>query len=233
MNLTKYLSSCGVDSRRKCAELIKGGNVAVNGSVVIQPATVVNESDQVAVNGKNVAIPSKVYIMLNKPPGYTCTNADPFATHKAIDLIQLQGKESGIRLFSAGRLDKESEGLLIFTNDGDYVEQLTHPSKEISKEYIVTVNHEITQQKLSELHKGIKDDGEFLKPVSIKLIKPKTYSFILNEGKKREIRRMVRYAETRTVKLRRIAIGQLQMDIAPGKWRHLNSADIKKSLLNP
>ncbi|QSH40274.1 pseudouridine synthase [Lentisphaerota bacterium ZTH] len=230
MNLTKYLSSCGINSRRKCAELIKSGNVSINGVRVTQPGTQVEASDRVEVGGKKVLLPQKIYILLNKPPGYTCTNSDPFAKKKAIDLIQLQGEQAGIRLFSAGRLDKESEGLLIFTNDGSYAEQLTHPRQEVCKEYIVQVSRDFSQSTLKSLQKGITDDGEFLKPVSIEYLKPKMYRFILNEGKKREIRRMVKSAGARTLKLQRVAVGKLKLDVAPGKWRLMSAADIKKSL---
>ena len=164
--------------------------------------------------------------MLNKPQDYACTNSDPHADKKAIDLINCP-----YRLFSAGRLDKDSEGLLIFTNDGNYADKLIHPRNCILKKYEVFTSDRIPESKLKELSVGIVDDGETLKAYDIKQISNKEYIFTLNEGKKREIRRMVRYSGTRVVRLTRISIGSLKLgNLKLGEWKYMTQYDIAKSL---
>lgn len=224
--LNRFISAAGAASRRKSAELIKNGVVTVNGKIVTSPGERVNATDLVEVNGKTMVIGKRYYIMLNKPPGYTCTAADPYAEHKAIDLIELPG----VRLFSAGRLDKASEGLIIFSNDGDYIDHLTHPRYGILKTYELTTDQPISSDFLSELCKGIADDGEQLKAVEFTEIAPCQYRVVLNEGKKREIRRMAIAAGCRAEKLVRVAIGELLLgDLNSGTWRQLSNQDRQQS----
>lgn len=226
VKLVKHISSCGIASRRNSFDIIKQGKVLVNGNIVDEPSYAVQETDTVCVNGKKVSLQSFVYIMLNKPQSYVCTNSDPHADKKAIDLINCP-----YRLFSAGRLDKDSEGLLIFTNDGIYADRLIHPRNCILKRYEVITSDRIPESKLKDLKRGIIDDSETLKAHDIKQISNKEYIFTLNEGKKREIRRMVRYSGTRVVSLTRISIGSLQLcTLKSGEWKYMTQEDIENSL---
>lgn len=229
MRLARRMSLAGVASRRKSEELICMGEVKVNGTTVTTPATTVSPDDEVTVSGKRLSITSKVHIMLNKPPGFLCSASDPHAERTVFDLVKLHG----IRLFSAGRLDLNSEGLLIITNDGDYVQKLTHPRHGILKRYLVRTNKPISKENLDMLRAGIRDFGEFLKPVSISRLKPKEYEFTLNEGKKREIRRLVAATGAKVTLLKRISVGDLQLGPLPtGHWRYISKKEIDESLVS-
>ena len=233
-SLSKYLSICGIASRRKSCELIKSGKVKVNSQTVTEPGYKISNEDQIAFDGKVLSVSQKIFVMLNKPRGYVCTSEDPHAPRKALDLIKLPPSESSIRLFSAGRLDKESEGLLIFTNDGEYAEKIMHPRYEILKRYIVTTNTEIPDSMLNKIRQGINDENEFLKPHKIIRDGNCRYTFILNEGKKREIRRIVKFAGAKVKSLKRITLGSLKLGALPsGKWRYLSPEDIQAGLINP
>ena len=226
-NLARFLSLSGIASRRKCADIVKAGRVRVNGRAVTEPGYRINPGDEVICDGCPVRIGQRLYILLNKPAGYVCTNSDPHAAKRAFDLVEIQG----VRLFSAGRLDKDSEGLLIITNDGDYAMQLTHPRHEIFKTYLIKTNSPISASELARLRHGIIDDDESLKPEKIDEIGNSQYRFVLNEGKKREIRRMVAAVGRETVSLQRISVGALSMgNLEIGKWRFLTDAEVKLSL---
>lgn len=226
VKLVKYISSCGIASRRNSFDLIKFGKVSVNGAVINEPSYLVNPTDKITVNADKVSPQNFIYVMLNKPQGYACTNSDPYADKKAIDLINCP-----YRLFSAGRLDKDSEGLLIFTNDGNYADKLIHPRNCILKRYEVFTSDRIPESKLKELLVGIIDECETLKAYDIKQISNKEYIFTLNEGKKREIRRMIRYSGTRVVSLVRISIGSLKLgNLKTGEWKYMTHQDIENSL---
>ena len=228
-NLSRFLSLSGIASRRKCADIVKAGLVRINGQTVTEPGCRVNPDDEVIYDGRPVRIEQRIYIMLNKPRGYVCTNDDPHAKKRAFDLIKIDGA----RLFSAGRLDKDSEGLLIITNDGDYAMLLTHPRHEIFKTYLVTTDAPIPAAELNRLRGGIVDDGERLLPQKIEEAGSCLYRFILNEGKKREIRRMIAAVGRKTVTLQRISVGALTLGgLESGKWRFLSEAEVKLSLLS-
>jgi pseudouridine synthase len=230
MNLTKYLSTGGVASRRKCADMIKAGHVTVNGETISQPGTRIGPDDRVEVDGHFVVHEKRVYVMLNKPPGYWCTADDPHADKLAVELIDLPG----IRLFSAGRLDRDSEGLIIFTNDGEYANKLSHPSYGILKQYQVETFSEIIPEKLAEIRVGIVDNGEKLSPYRIDHLGAGRYLFTLNEGKKREIRRLVTAAGQRVKLLRRTVVGSLELaDLESGQWRKMTESEIAATLKNP
>ena len=164
--LAKYIARCGAAARRKAAELVKAGSVKVNGRVVTDPAfSVASGKDQVELSGQMLAPPAdKVYIMLNKPRGYTTSHADKHADHLAVELIDYP--EAG-RLVSAGRLDKESEGLLIFSNDGDFIQHLSHPRYDVRKRYRVTADIELTQTMQQRMVRGIRHDNEMLHALKV------------------------------------------------------------------
>jgi 23S rRNA pseudouridine2605 synthase len=227
ISLSKYLSICGVASRRKSTELIKSGAVKINGISVCEPGLKIQASDKVVHKEKLVSFEKRHYVMLNKPRGYVCTSDDPFAKKKAIDLVKIPGA----RLFTAGRLDKDSEGLIIITNDGDYATQLTHPRFQTQKRYRVTVDATLTSEMIEQFCKGVEDEGEILTAKSVTKESDFTYLFTLTEGKNREIRRMVSWAKRKTVRLKRIATGKLSLqNLQPGKWRNLTEEEISLSL---
>lgn len=229
VSLSHYLSAAGVASRRKCTEMVKAGMITVNGAIVTEPGFKVNHMVQVSCNGKDIKpTAGRIYIMLNKPPGYVCSSSDPYASKLALDLVNIPDA----RLFSAGRLDCDSEGLLIITNDGIYADKLTHPRYEVCKTYHALVNEPIAETELQRLRAGIIDDGEKLKPESIECIGKCQYRLILNEGKKREIRRLLGAAGRDTIQLQRVAIGKLLLGNLPvGSWRHLTPDEVDLSMI--
>lgn len=228
LRLQRYLSLAGVCSRRDAETLITSGRVSVNDKIEAVLGVKVNKGDQIKVDGRNVTVGRRCYVMLNKPRGYVCTADDPHAAKKAVDLVDIPG----IRLYHAGRLDKDSEGLLIFTNDGDYAARLTHPRYRIFKHYLVKTDTILTVTELDRLRRGIEDDGEFLKPEKLEAISPRLYSFVLNEGRKREIRRLLASAGAQTLMLKRVAVGALQLDasLPHGRWRELAPEEVQLSL---
>jgi 23S rRNA pseudouridine2605 synthase len=231
LRLVKYLSSSGRASRRAAAELIKAGRVKVDGKTVLDPAMTVAPAARVELDGEQLTVVGeKEYIMLHKPAGYVCTAADRFAERRAIELIDL-GPD--VRLFSAGRLDKESEGLILFSTDGDFVARLTHPRYGIAKEYLVTTAPPLGAPELARIRRGIPDDGEQLTVAAVEPLPktPEVCRFTLLEGKKREIRRLVRAVGARTVRLVRVKIGELELGSLPsGQWRRLTAEERRKAL---
>ena len=225
----KFLSAAGVASRRAAGDLVKAGRIAVNGRTIREPGFRILPADTVTLDGRPVEPAGRFhYIMLNKPRGYVCTNADPHAPRKAVDLIRL---DPPVRLFSAGRLDKESEGMILFSNDGDYVARLTHPRYEIRKTYLVRVTREFTEPELTRIRTGITDGGEHLRVISIAPAGNCLYRIVLNEGKKREIRRITAAVGSPTLELRRIRIGGLALgDLPPGAFRELTPEEVALTL---
>lgn len=227
IRLSRFMSLAGVASRRKCEEIILSGAVTVNNEIIIKLGTKVKGTDHVMYDGKELTLEEKVYIMLNKPRGYLCSADDPHADKTIFDLVRIPGK----RIFNAGRLDLESEGLLIMTNDGDYAEKLMHPKYGTTKQYIVKTNRALSQAAIARISKGIHDDREFLKPKSIVKVKDREYKIVMTEGKKREIRRLIAATGARVTSLRRVAIGSLFLgNLAQRKWRYLSRKEIDKSL---
>lgn len=229
IRLVKFLSTYAGVSRRAAGDLVKNGCVTVDGKTVTEPGLRVTPENRVTLNGTPVkAQQRKYYIMLNKPRGYISTNADPHADKKAVDLIVLPDAP---RLFSAGRLDKESEGMLLFSNDGEYVATLTHPRNEILKTYIIQLQRELTSAEISKILNGIEDDGEFLHALELNALGNRRYSIILNEGRKREIRRMTAAVGSPTLRLKRVKTGKLELgNLAPGQWRELTFEEVQASL---
>jgi pseudouridine synthase len=231
MRVSKFLAGAGVASRRKAEELITEGRIKVNGKQVLEQGTKINEEDDVTFDGKKVTLnKDKCYIMLNKPPGFVCTNSDPYADKTVYDLVNVPGR----RLFSVGRLDANSEGLLIITDDGNLAEKIMHPRFEVKKKYLVVTASPLPENAEKKILKGIYNDGEILRAESVLRLKRKCeYIFTMKEGKKREIRRIISSLDGKVKILRRLAIGSLQLGTLPkGSWKYLTPADIKKIFEN-
>ena len=229
--LQKFIAECGVASRRKAEELIKAGRVEVNGAVVrsselgvkIDPAT-----DKVTVDGKLLKQKeAKVYIKLNKPRGYVSSCVSQKGERTILDLV----KDIPYRLYPVGRLDQDSEGLILLTNDGELANKLMHPRYEHEKEYLVNVASPVTSYALREMGDGMEIEGEMTKPAQVKQISEKSFSIILKEGKKRQIRRMVETVGNKVLGLKRVRIGNIKLgDLPVGKHGQLNPAEIKNCL---
>lgn len=225
--LTKFLASAGIASRRAAGELVKAGLVAVNGEIEREPGRRIRPGDTVVCGGKPVH-PAETprYVMLHKPRGYVCTHSDRHAERKAVDLIDLPE-----RLFSAGRLDKESEGLILFSNDGAFVERLTHPRYGILKRYRVRTARDLDAEAMERIRSGVSDGGETLRVHSVRRLAPYEYEFVLNEGKKREIRRITAACGAPTLRLKRVQIGALKLGmLKPGEWRELTPEEREAAL---
>ena len=224
VNLVKFIASSGAASRRQAETLIRGGRVTVNGAVVDNPAHRVSGTENICLDGRKVSAAEKLwYILLNKPRSYTCSSADKHAEKLAVDLLETVPA----RLVSAGRLDKDSEGAIIFSNDGDFINTLTHPRYGVLKRYIVHTAGKISENDLRRMEKGIRDAGEVLKAERVRQISEKCYEFVLNEGKKREIRRLTAACGAPTQRLIRVQIGEVELgSLAPGEFRELSPVEI-------
>ena len=228
MRINKFIAQSGYCSRRKADELIKYSKVCVNGTILLDLSYQVNDGDIVEVEGKEIRKKEeKVYIAINKPVGYTSTVKDKFADKKIVDLIK-----SNTRVYPIGRLDKDSHGLLILTNDGDLTYELTHPKFEHKKVYEVLVKGKPTKNKIQELKNGIILDGYKLKKSNIEIIanvKDNTkYMVTIYEGRNRQIRRMFDYINHPVLDLKRVQIGNYKMDdnLKSGEYVLLKRKDL-------
>lgn len=230
IRLQKHLSECGIASRRKAEELIESGAVRVNGRVAILGAKVDPKRDKVTVRGKRaVPVNEKVYIMLHKPRGYVTTVSDELGRKCVTDLV----KDVGVKLYPVGRLDRDSEGLLLMTNDGSFANSLTHPSKHVNKTYRVTVGGEVDDSKIERLCAGIELDGRKTLPCDVFVIERRedrtVLSFIIREGRNRQIRRMCDAVSLRVLRLKRTEIAGVKLGMLPqGKWRPLNEREMTR-----
>ena len=233
MRLQKYMADCGVASRRKCEEYIAAGRVTVNGSVVTEMGVQVEETDDVWFDGKPIA-PEKrrQYIMLNKPQGVVTTLSDPQGRKTVRDLIT----DIPERIYPVGRLDYDTEGLLLLTNDGELMQNITHPSKEVEKLYVVRVRGQLTEQALGRLESGLTlDDGHRTAPAKVTLLPDdpahmgqKNLTIAVHEGHNRLVRRMFQAVGTQVVYLRRERIGTLNLGhLKVGTWRHLSEKEVE------
>ncbi len=222
IRLQSYLAKCGVGSRRGCEELITQGRVMVNNKKVTELGTKVNEDDIVYVDDM-LAEPEErnYYYALNKPRGYVCTNYDPNETAYARDLLDVPEKSL---LFNVGRLDKDSQGLILFTNDGDFANLIMHPSSETEKEYIVRTDLEILKKDMDDAYRGL------IKPYRIRsyrILGKRDASVVLTEGKNREIRNMFEAMGYEVKKLTRVRIGHIELgELGLGKYRKLTKSEV-------
>ncbi len=224
--LSKALAAAGVASRRACEELIFAGRVQVNGQVIKVPQTLVDwDADRILVDAEPVSGEQrKVTYLLNKPKGVICSNARLGNKPIILDFFP----ESKERLFTVGRLDKESTGLLIVTNDGHFAHKAIHPSSKIIKEYIVKTAQEITADALKTLSEGARVDDKWVRPVSVAKIRKGTFRICVKEGKKHEVRILAERASLKVLELTRVRIGSLTLGSLPvGEFKILTEADKK------
>lgn len=225
IRLQKYLSSCGVASRRKSEEIIKSGKIRVNGEVITQMGFTVSSEDKVEYYGEILKPQDFVYIILNKPRSVICSKKDYLNRKTIYDIIKEDHE-----VFSIGRLDYESCGLIILTNDGDFANSIMHPSNSIVKTYIVKSFDKVKKELIDNFTSGITIDGIEYKAKKIEKIKDDRLKILLNEGKKREIREVYKFFNIKIEELKRLCIGNLNMDklnLRIGEYRYLNKRELE------
>ncbi len=230
MRLHKFLALCGVASLRAAEKLVAAGRVTVNGSVVSNVRRGIDpKTDDIRVDGKRVEPEKKVYMMLNKPTGYLTTMKDPQGRKSVSELV------AGVpqRVFPVGRLDKDTHGLLLMTNDGEVTYHLTHPKFEISKTYHAVVKGIVSEDALDKLSSGVQLSDGVTSPAQVRLLSHHGNESVIEisiaEGKKRQVRRMCSAVGHEVVELERVAMGGLVLDdLPPGTWRYLSPEEISQ-----
>lgn len=238
LRLNLFLARAGVASRRKCDQLIFSGRVTVNGVTADNPGIRIDtQSDDIRVDSRRICIDERrVYLLLNKPAGYITTVKEPFGRPNVMGLISPISKlYPQLRFFPVGRLDKDSRGLLLFTNDGEFAQRLLHPGKKVKKLYRVVINKEFSIANINIIEQGIElDEG---KRASAKILSTKRlkHGYLVDlsveEGRKRLVRRLFAYLGYKVLDLQRIAIGKLKLgDLAEGLCRELSAEEVKLAL---
>ena len=222
--INKYLSEAGFCSRRAADKLIEQGRVTINGQVP-EMGTKITPGDEVRVDGKLITAPKEefIYIAFNKPVGIVCTTDNSREKDNIIDFINHPK-----RIFPIGRLDKPSEGLIFLTNDGDIVNKILRARNNHEKEYIVTVNKPITQDFIDKMSKGVPILDTVTRECYVRQNNPYTFTIILTQGLNRQIRRMCEFLDYKVVKLKRIRIMNIVLDVPVGKWRYLNPSEMNE-----
>lgn len=230
MRLQKYMAKCGVASRRKAENIILENRVKVNGNLVNELGFKIDPmEDIVTVDNKIIELEeNKVYILLNKPEGYVTTVSDQFDRPAVLDLIN----DIEERIYPVGRLDYDTSGFLILTNDGDLTYKLTHPKHEIKKTYIAKIKGKPSDKSLSEFENGLEIEGYVTAKAHIKVLKSYQDSSLveikIHEGRNRQIRKMCDKINSPVISLKRIAMGKIELgDLKRGKWRYLNDKELK------
>ncbi len=230
MRLQKYIAQSGVASRRRAEELIAQGKVQVNGQTITQMGVQVNEGDEVKVEGNVIALESeKHYILYHKPMGEVTTVSDPEGRDTVLDKFA----DYPVRLFPVGRLDYNSEGLLILTNDGELMQKMLHPSKEVEKMYLARVTAQFTIEDAKKLERGVWIDGRKTSQAKVRVIKKEAFATVIlitiHEGRNRQVRKMVESSGHKVLLLRRVQFGPIQLgDLQRGQWRYLTEGEIEK-----
>ena len=231
IRLQKYLAMCGVSSRRNAEKMILSGKVTVNGHTVTEMGVQVDETkDQIAVEGKPVYPETeKHYLAYNKPIGEVTTVSDPEGRATVMDKFRAYP----VRLFPVGRLDYDSEGLLLLTNDGDLMNHLLHPSHEVSKVYLVKASNRVTEEEIRILRNGVMIDGKLTSPAEVRLIRYEAFDTVLlvsiHEGRNRQVRKMLEAVHHQVVHLKRVGFGPIQLkDLPLGQWRRLTPVEVEK-----
>lgn len=227
-SLSKYLAQAGVASRRAVVELIKEGHVKVNGKVIKNPGFKINPPDKIAYLDKPVAADKKVYILLNKPTGYITTVADDRDRKTVLDIVK---SATHARIYPVGRLDRDTSGLLVLTNDGELAQKLAHPRYEVQKVYMVTLDRLLSKDDYDEIKKGIHLKDGFLKVDGIYYLpeqKRNRVKVVIHSGKNRIVRRIFEFFGYRVSKLDRVQYaGLTKKGLAVGDWRHLTKDEVK------
>ena len=230
IRLQKYMSECGVASRRKSEEFIAQGKVKVNGRVARIGDKINPKKDLVTLNGEKLKNEAKpIYIMLNKPRGYITTMSDEMGRKCVAELV----RGAGARIYPVGRLDRESEGLLLLTNDGEFANMMTHPSCRIPKTYRVTVRPDISDKQLESFQNGMMIDGRKTAPAKATVLERQenrvVLEIVLFEGRNRQIRKMCEELSLDVARLRRMAVGPVKLGmLAVGNWRELTLPEVEK-----
>lgn len=229
MRLQKYLAGCGAASRRKCEEFITAGRVTVNGSVVTELGTQVEEGDVVTLDGKRMTPEEKkYYILYHKPMGEVCTASDPQGRATVMDRF----RDFPVRLFPVGRLDFDSEGLLLLTNDGEMMQRMLHPSCEVNKTYLARVDGDVSLEAIRRLRAGVMLDERMTSPAEVRVIRRTGVETVvlvtIHEGRNRQVRRMFETVGHTVLLLRRVKFGPLEMgELKRGEWRELTEKEIE------
>ena len=228
MRLQKYLAECGVASRRHAEDMITQGLVQINGITVREMGLKVEEGDEVRVRGQVVTPQAeKRYVLYYKPIGEVTTSSDPEGRPTVLDRF----RDFPVRLYPVGRLDFDSEGLLLLTNDGDLTARLTHPSGEVNKSYIARVSLQLTDEELNRLRFGILIDGRKTAKAGAKILKQESLFtdvlITIHEGRNRQIRRMVEALGHQVIRLKRVKYGPVELGtLARGEWRDLSAQEV-------
>lgn len=225
MRLQVFLSHSGACSRRKALDLILQGRVTVSGKTILEPSYPVTDvSGDIALDGKNIILPKeKIYVLLNKPKGVITTRSDRFADRKVIDLLPQHLKN----LYPVGRLDKDTTGLLLLTNDGELTHRMIHPSFETEKAYYIVLNKPLKPQDKEQLEKGILLDDKATSPCRV-TESGKEVEIIIHEGRKRQVRRMFSFLHYHVEELVRTRQGPLSLgELKEGEWRFLTKDEVK------
>ena len=228
MKLNAYIAHAGVCSRRKAADLIKEGSVNVNSKALIDPSYDVKTEDKVTVFGRPVKVEQKIYIMLNKPKGYVTTASDELGRNTVIDLLGGSVKE---RLYPIGRLDRDTIGLLLLTNDGDLAHKLAHPRYEVSKTYQVTLEKDLTDESIGRIKRGVYLEDGKVQVDELSFCSPRSrvaFRVVLHSGKKRVIRRLFEALGYNVKILERVVYAGMPLKgLAKGQWRYLTKAEVQ------
>ena len=231
MRLQKYLALSGVASRRASEKLIAEGHVAVNGQVITEMGVQVDENtDRITVDGTPVHLEEeKHYLAYNKPVGEVTTVSDPEGRATVMDKF----RDYPVRLYPVGRLDYDSEGLLLLTNDGELMNNLLHPSKEVNKTYLAKVSNHVDEDALRRLRAGVTIDDRLTSPANVRLVRHEAFDSIvlvtIHEGRYRQVRRMFEAVGHQVLQLKRVGFRSVQPgDLPRSQWRHLTDAEVKR-----
>lgn len=222
IRLQKILAQAGIASRRKSEELICSSRVKINDRIARIGEKADSEKDLIKVDGKPIKIEKKVYILLNKPKDYVTTTAKYYGEKNVLELVKVKQ-----RVFPVGRLDKDAEGLVLLTNDGEIANKLMHPKYEVKKEYHINLEKKISDKNIEEIKKGIKIEERIIK-CSINKLNEKELKIIIHEGRKHIVKRIFENFKHTVKKLVREKIGPLTLDLASGKWRYLKEEELSR-----
>ena len=232
IRISKYFTDCGVMSRRAADAAVENGEVKINGLTAVLGQKVTPGVDEVTWKGKKITLPTtpaKMTIMLNKPRGYLTTLSDDKGRHTVAELVA----DAGVRLYPVGRLDMDSDGLLLLTNDGDLANRLSHPSHNVDKVYLAYVDGHVTSEQMTGMTRPIEIDGKMTSPARVRKAAQTAVETALevtiHDGRNRQVRRLCEREGLRVLKLTRVSEGTLLLgDLEEGKWRRLSDKEIRK-----